>query len=366
MEKIFCGVLRITSNKEYDLLKSYINILIDEATSNGYLSEPGADNEFTREIARLGKIGALYETEVLHLPKRAINPLVLEIENESSVEKELTVEEEDESVVEEEPIFEKEDEIVPEKEFDFDDKEEIALEVESTPEEAKPAVFEIKNVLDEEPKLIEQIEESDEFDSEKKATTDLELQTICRNCQYYNEHYIYRKKCFRNQKRQNQLKIMIYFLLIFLVAAFGYIAHIHRFTIYPSAVKSSFQVNKTGLETVKNTASEPTGIIIDTLIQVESPAEKEVTGGAVIPVPTAGSKQVTVTAGQRLTSIALDEYGDKAFWIYIYMENKSILSNPDVLPVGVRISLPPAEKYGIDNNDPASVQRAIDLASEFL
>jgi len=82
MKKIFCDVTRIATEEEYDLLKNHLNILIAEATTNGYLSEQGADNEFTREIARLGKIGALYETEVLHLPKRAINPLVLEIEKE--------------------------------------------------------------------------------------------------------------------------------------------------------------------------------------------------------------------------------------------------------------------------------------------
>jgi len=82
MEKIFLGITRIKSDNEYDLLKSHINSLIEEATNNGYLSEQGADNEFTHEIARLGKIGALYETEVLHLPKRAVNPLVTAIEKE--------------------------------------------------------------------------------------------------------------------------------------------------------------------------------------------------------------------------------------------------------------------------------------------
>ena len=82
MEKIFFGITRIKSDKEYDLLKSHIKSLIEEATNKGYLSEQGADNEFTREISRLGKIGALYETEVLHLPKRAVNPLVTAIENE--------------------------------------------------------------------------------------------------------------------------------------------------------------------------------------------------------------------------------------------------------------------------------------------
>ena len=82
MEKIFSYATRITTSGEYDLLKSHLNSLINEATTNGYLSEQGADNEYTREIARLGKIGALYETEVLHLPKRTVNPLVSEIEKE--------------------------------------------------------------------------------------------------------------------------------------------------------------------------------------------------------------------------------------------------------------------------------------------
>jgi hypothetical protein len=82
MEKIFYSVTRITTDEEYALLKSHVNGLIDEATTGGYLSEQGADNEWTREIARLGKIGALYETEVLRLPKRTANPLSMERKKE--------------------------------------------------------------------------------------------------------------------------------------------------------------------------------------------------------------------------------------------------------------------------------------------
>ena len=85
MKTIFCDTTRITTNEEYNLLKSHINGLIDEATTNGHLSKQGADNKYTREIARLGKIGALYETEVLHLPARTVNPLVLEIEKEIKI-----------------------------------------------------------------------------------------------------------------------------------------------------------------------------------------------------------------------------------------------------------------------------------------
>jgi antitoxin component HigA of HigAB toxin-antitoxin module len=82
MDRIFCDKTRIKTDEDYYLLKNHINALIDKATTKGYLSEQGADNEYTREIARLGKIGALYETEILHLPKRSVNPLVVEIEKE--------------------------------------------------------------------------------------------------------------------------------------------------------------------------------------------------------------------------------------------------------------------------------------------
>jgi predicted XRE-type DNA-binding protein len=80
MEKILTGIERITTDVEFSLLQSHINRLIDEATKGGYFVQQGADNEYTREISRLGKISALYETEVLNLPKRVVSPLVLEIE----------------------------------------------------------------------------------------------------------------------------------------------------------------------------------------------------------------------------------------------------------------------------------------------
>jgi hypothetical protein len=62
--------------------------------------------------------------------------------------------------------------------------------------------------------------------------------------------------------------------------------------------------------------------------------------------------------GEFLTAIALREYGNKAFWIYIYEENKDHIFNPDNIPVGTMIRIPPATKYGIDAGDPASVDRA--------
>ena len=67
MKKILEGVTRITTSLEFDLLKNQIDTLIREATDGGYFSGIDESNEYTKEIARLGKIGARYEDEFLNL-----------------------------------------------------------------------------------------------------------------------------------------------------------------------------------------------------------------------------------------------------------------------------------------------------------
>jgi hypothetical protein len=77
MQKIFEGVTRITTRIEFDLLMNHIDSLIREATKGGHFSDPNESNEYTREIARLGKIGALYEDEFLNLSIKRINEIIL-------------------------------------------------------------------------------------------------------------------------------------------------------------------------------------------------------------------------------------------------------------------------------------------------
>lgn len=71
-----------------------------------------------------------------------------------------------------------------------------------------------------------------------------------------------------------------------------------------------------------------------------------------------GAKKRTVAAGERLVSLALDEYGEKVFWVYIYEENKERIPNPNKIVPGMELDIPPAEKYKIDKNDPESIRRA--------
>ena len=67
MQAILKDIDRISTTKEFELLKYHIDALINEATENGYLATQGANNMYTCEIARLARLGARYEDEFLHL-----------------------------------------------------------------------------------------------------------------------------------------------------------------------------------------------------------------------------------------------------------------------------------------------------------
>ena len=71
--------------------------------------------------------------------------------------------------------------------------------------------------------------------------------------------------------------------------------------------------------------------------------------------------RVQVQSGDRLTVFALKKYGHKAFWVYIYQENKSKIKDPNNLPVGITIVLPPAKKYEINPRDTNSINKALEL-----
>ncbi|MDE6485591.1 MAG: hypothetical protein K2L14_09390 [Duncaniella sp.] len=78
------------------------------------------------------------------------------------------------------------------------------------------------------------------------------------------------------------------------------------------------------------------------------------------PVAAAPAAPVTdkVKAGYLMPKMAQKHYGNQVFWVYIYEENKTKISNPNNLTAGLELVIPAPEKYGIDANDPASIARA--------
>ncbi|MDR1381948.1 MAG: HU family DNA-binding protein [Tannerella sp.] len=87
-----------------------------------------------------------------------------------------------------------------------------------------------------------------------------------------------------------------------------------------------------------------------------APAEKE----KVIPA------RVRMAAGSSLTQIAMEHYGDKIFWVYIYEYNKSRIKDFNRIPVGTEIRLPQPKTYGINAKSKTSVQKARQKQSELL
>ena len=107
----------------------------------------------------------------------------------------------------------------------------------------------------------------------------------------------------------------------------------------------------------------------DTL-QTTSIATQEGATSSVAPseavVSTASSQadtieRVRLRPGDRLSRLALKKYGNKAFWVYIYEENRAQLKDPDNIPVGAIITLPAASKYQINAGDTNSINRALVL-----
>ena len=91
----------------------------------------------------------------------------------------------------------------------------------------------------------------------------------------------------------------------------------------------------------------------DTTAQVVKPAQPQVVTD-------------TCQTGKFLTRIARIHYGSNHFWVYIYEENKDKIANPNTIAPGTVVVIPPAEKYGIDANDPESIKRAKKKSWEIL
>ena len=98
---------------------------------------------------------------------------------------------------------------------------------------------------------------------------------------------------------------------------------------------------------------EPKSIVTDTTSQ-ES-----------IITPTIDSiKTVKMTPGRTLRLIALDEYGNREFWVYIYLKNKQSIENPDVIPIGFELVLPNKSEFDIDKDNPEMVAKAKRLGDQ--
>jgi nucleoid DNA-binding protein/nucleoid-associated protein YgaU len=86
--------------------------------------------------------------------------------------------------------------------------------------------------------------------------------------------------------------------------------------------------------------------------------------------PDASGKSWPVTIkmkqGDRLTLLALEYYGHKAFWVYIYEANKHVIQNPDNVPIGTVIRIPKPNPALINANDLHCISKAKALQFKLL
>jgi len=86
MIKKFEDITVINDRKLFDEIAEYEESLIQEATANGALAEQDADNEYTREIGRVGNMCADYESAYMTFKYLKFkSPLVVGIQKELAV-----------------------------------------------------------------------------------------------------------------------------------------------------------------------------------------------------------------------------------------------------------------------------------------
>ena len=167
---------------------------------------------------------------------------------------------------------------------------------------------------------------------------------------------------------------MLVWVFVALGIAMAFCLFIYLLSIQPELEmkdKASAAVEAVQLSPAPAVPAVPAQTIDETdTLQTTSIATQEEATSSVAPseavVSTASSaaetiERVRLRPGDRLSRLALKKYGNKAFWVYIYEENRAQLKDPDNIPVGAVITLPAASKYQINAGDTNSINRALVL-----
>lgn len=189
----------------------------------------------------------------------------------------------------------------------------------------------------------------------------------------------------KENRTKNQSKLRVYLTLVplvifFLLIAYFTVGDILLYFVPPGKpVKPILELVNTDTLEVKDMDEQEqvpmTKEQEDSILKVavkESQEECLQQMDLVAPVkvtPDTDSKviaRVKIEAGSRLTVIALEQYGSKVFWVYLYEYNKARIKDPNNVPIGTIIEVPAPELYGINSRDRASVEKAAALQTEIL
>lgn len=161
-----------------------------------------------------------------------------------------------------------------------------------------------------------------------------------------------------SKKPEDKGVLMIVAFLIIVISVFFYLG---RNNWKPAPVRE--EVVTEAKDTVKDTVQESAWMLHPDSVAEKTPhTEPE-------PYVEPASKplgQVKIKHGDRLTVIALEYYGNKLFWVYIYQHNKAVIKDPNNVPIGTVIEIPAPESYGIDAKSRESREKAAALQTEIL
>ena len=106
-------------------------------------------------------------------------------------------------------------------------------------------------------------------------------------------------------------------------------------------------------------ASNETTMPVAPLAEVKPP-------DTIINKPAEKPVKVMLSAGKTLRQLALEHFGSKEFWVYIYLENRDRISNPNIVPADIQLTLPLASKYDLNASNLSAVTKAKQLGDEVI
>ncbi|MDF9829589.1 HU family DNA-binding protein [Parabacteroides sp. PF5-6] len=164
-------------------------------------------------------------------------------------------------------------------------------------------------------------------------------------------------------RKGNKIGLIVF--LILLVAAIG--LSVYYFTRHSPQPKfqSAVPVETTQQESARETP-EVTAISDNQPSAEPEPAETTPTASTETATSDSILGHITIEPGSRLTLISLEYYQHKIFWVYIYTYNKSLIEDPNNIPVGTKLAIPAPEVYGINANDRESIEKASLLQTEII
>ena len=128
----------------------------------------------------------------------------------------------------------------------------------------------------------------------------------------------------------------------------------------PAAPAAKVQPAKQAAQTAKRSSSSGSYVHSSPFTSADKPSSE------ILMQEGGQPKRVKLSEGERLTLLALNTYGDKAFWAYIYDVNAFQLGDPNNVPTNVSLYLPDPTYFKIDSSNPASIKRAQNRAMQIL